>query len=258
VSSTITALYDTREEAERALRSLQAELSMTQAGIFDQSPAARDALRALDLTPEERAACESKLADGEYLLLAQVGSGEDPDRVVEILERPPADALAPIATEPYAADTGAEAHGARTTAEERLPIVEEELRIGTRDVVRGGAKVQSRVESVPVLQDVELIEEFTRVERRPVSRLATEEELERGGLLRGRVIEISQVREEAVVSKDVFVREEVVVSKTVEHRVEQIHETLRRTEVEVEALGAEPAPNDVRLSNEAGDERSER
>jgi stress response protein YsnF len=253
-SSTVTALYDTRAEADRALQALQAGLPAAHAGIYERSPAGRESLRALSLTPEERAACEGKLADGEYLLVAQVGSGEDADRVVTILERSAADAPQPVA-EPERVEPVAE-HGARTVTEERLPIVQEELRVGTREVVRGGARVQSRVENVPVLEEVELLEEFTRVERRPVSRLATEEELERGGLLRGRVIEISQVREEAVVSKEVFVREEVVVSKTVEHRVEQINETLRRTEVEVETLGADAPATAGRPMNEAGDERS--
>jgi uncharacterized protein (TIGR02271 family) len=255
VSSTITALYDTREEADRALRSLQAQLSTVRTGVYDHSQASRAALQALDLSPEERAACEAKLADGEYLLLAQVGSGEDLDRVVAILETPAPETPPGDAAETPAAGEAARAQDSRAVSEERLPLVDEELRVGTREVVRGGARVQSRVESAPVTQEVDLLEEFVRVESRPVSRLATEEELERGGLLRGRVIEISQVREEAVVNKEVFVREEVVVTKTVEHRVEQIHETLRHTEVEVETLGSDTTSEASRLKKEAGDER---
>jgi stress response protein YsnF len=95
------------------------------------------------------------------------------------------------------------------------------------------------VEEVPVAQEIELLSEFVRVASRPASRLVSAEELESGGLLRDRVVEITQVREEAVVSKEVFVREEVVVSKTTERRVEQIHETVRRTVVETEDLGSE-------------------
>lgn len=238
MSSTVTALYDTRAEAERALASAQAELSLAHGAIYDHSQASRDALQRLDLQPDERAACQSKLAEGEYLLVAQVRSGEDPNRVVAILERAAADN--PPATMPGAATREPE-QGAHRIAEERVPLVEETLRVGTREVVRGGARVQSRMEEAPVTQDVELFEEFARVERRPASRLVDEAELERGGLMRERVIEIAQVREEAVVHKEVFVREEVVVSKTVEHRVEQIHETVRHTEVEVEEIGANPA-----------------
>jgi uncharacterized protein (TIGR02271 family) len=122
-------------------------------------------------------------------------------------------------------------------AEERIPLVEEELQVGTREVVRGGARVRTHVEEVPAAQEVELINEVVRVSSRPASRPVSEQELEHGGLLRDRVIEIAQVREEAVVSKEVVVREEIVVTKTTERRVEQIHETVRRTEVETEDLG---------------------
>lgn len=51
------------------------------------------------------------------------------------------------------------------------------------------------------------------------------------------MIEISEMREEAVVSKEMFVREELVVKKNIERRVEQIHESVRTTEVEMEPLG---------------------
>jgi stress response protein YsnF len=97
------------------------------------------------------------------------------------------------------------------------------------------------MEEVPVAQDIELMSEFVRVASRPASRPVSEQELEQGGLLRDRVIEIAQVREEAVVSKEVVVREEIVVTKTMERRVEHIHETVRRTVVETEDLADEAA-----------------
>jgi stress response protein YsnF len=126
-------------------------------------------------------------------------------------------------------------------AEERVPVVEEELRIGTRSVLRGGARVHSYVEEVPVVEEIELLEERTRVERRPVNRQLTEEEIVASGLLQDRVVEITQMREEAVLTKQAFVREELVVKKTVERRVEQVRDTVRRTAVEVERLEPELA-----------------
>jgi stress response protein YsnF len=132
---------------------------------------------------------------------------------------------------------------AETVIEERVPIVEEELRIGTREVLRGGARVHAHVEEHPVREAVELLAEHTSIERRPAGRRLSEEELEQGGLLRERVIEISEMREEAIVSKEAFVREEVIVKKTVERRTEMIEETVRRTEVEAERLpGPEHRP----------------
>ena len=241
MSRTVTALYDSREQAERALGALKAEVSLAHGEIYDSTATSVEALQRLDLTPHELTVCERKLETGDYMLLAQLRSGEDPQLVIEVLERVAADD--PIGDDPPAspAPAGAAEHASPTIAEERLPVVEEELRVGTREVVRGGARVRTRVEEIPVAQEVELIEEFARVDRRPATRPVSDQELEQAGLLRERVIEIAQVREEAVSSKEAFVREEVVVTKTTERRVEQVHETLRRTEVETEELGADPA-----------------
>lgn len=241
MSQIVTALYDSREEAARALHALRAEVELTHAGIYDSSEARLQALRHVDLTPEERAACEAKLASGDYLLLARSRSGEGPDDIIAVLERVAAEPLRETRSPAPSPGTGTVDSTPSVVAEERIPLVEEELQIGTREVVRGGARVRTRVEEVPVVQEIELMSELVRVSSRPASRPVSEQELEHGGLLRDRVIEIAQVREEAVVSKDVVVREEVVVTKTTERRVEQIHETVRRTEVETEDLADEVA-----------------
>ncbi len=147
--------------------------------------------------------------------------------------QPPAAEPAPPSPEPAAEVVG----------EERIPLVEEELRIGKREVVRGRARVHSYMTEVPVQEDVELLFEQTNVERRPVNRRLTEEEVAAGGLLQERVVEITEMREEPVVSKEAFVREELVVTKSIHSRVEQISDTVRRTEVEMEGLqSGSPAP----------------
>ena len=51
---------------------------------------------------------------------------------------------------------------------------------------------------------------------------------------RERTIDMTATGEEAVVGKTARVVEEVVVSKTADERVEQIYDTVRRTDVEVE------------------------
>lgn len=236
MSHTVTALYDTREEAARALQSLRAQVSLVHADIYDRSEASLQALRAVDLTPEERSACEGKLATGDYLLLARPQSGEGPDNIISVLERSAAEPVVDTRSAAPSQGAGTAGSGPSVIAEEGIPLVEEELQVGTREVVRGGARVRTRVEEVPVAQEIELMSESVSVASRPASRPVSEQELERGGLLRDRVIEIAQVREEAVVSKEVVVREEVVVTKTTERRVQQIHDTVRRTVVETEDL----------------------
>jgi hypothetical protein len=237
VSHIVTALYDTRVEADRALHALRSEVSLAHGGVYDRAHGGLEALQGLDLTSEERTACEAKLATGEYLLLAQAPSEDGLNGIVAVLERISADPPAGSQAAP-APEQGTSGSGPAVVSEERIPIAEEQLRVGTREVVRGGARVRTRVEEVPFVEDVELLKELVRVETRPTSRPVSQQELEAGGLLRERVVEIAQVREEAVISKDVFVREEVVVRKTTERHVETVRDTVRRTVVETEDLGS--------------------
>lgn len=123
-------------------------------------------------------------------------------------------------------------HG-QTVAEEHIPIVEEQLRVGKREVNRGGVKVRSYVREVPVHEQVTLREEHVDVERRPVNQTAKAAGLT-GDIFQEKNVELSERSEEAVVAKEAQVREELVVRKTAEEHVEQIDDTVRRTEVDVE------------------------
>jgi uncharacterized protein (TIGR02271 family) len=137
--------------------------------------------------------------------------------------------------------TGSPSLGQSTTGqrdnvvqEEHIPIVEEELRIGKREVNRGGARVRSYVREVPVHEQVSLREEHVSVERRPVDQTLARGELDKGDLLRDRTIEMTETSEEAVIGKEAHVREELVVKKTAEQHVEEVNDTVRRTEVDVD------------------------
>jgi len=72
------------------------------------------------------------------------------------------------------------------------------------------------------------------VERRPANRPATEADF---GAFREGTIELTETREEPVVSKEARVVEEVVVSKDVNQRTETVRDSVRRTDVRVENLG---------------------
>ena len=54
--------------------------------------------------------------------------------------------------------------------EARIPVIEEELRVGKREVEGGGVRVRTRVVERPVEEAVRLREERVNVERRPVNR----------------------------------------------------------------------------------------
>lgn len=239
MSDLVTALYDSREEAEQALQLLRTEVSLDHGEIYNPTAASVVALQRLDLTPEEQTACKEKLVAGDYLLLAQPANGERVEEIVAVLERLASEPVHDIRSHEIAEASGTIPSSASVAHEVRLPVVEEHLHVGVRTVVRGGAKVRTRVQEVPVMHEIELTSEFVRVASRPASRSVSEQELEQGGLFRDRVFEIAQMREEALVRKDVVVREEVIVSKTTEHRVEQVRDTVRRTVVDTEYLGGE-------------------
>ena len=55
-----------------------------------------------------------------------------------------------------------------------IPVVEEQLAVGKREVQRGGARIHTFVTERPVEESVSLHEEHVSVERRPVDRAATD------------------------------------------------------------------------------------
>jgi uncharacterized protein (TIGR02271 family) len=120
-----------------------------------------------------------------------------------------------------------------STGDEIIPIAEEELHVGKRQVGHGRVRIQSRVVERPVEEQVTLREETVAVERRPVSG-TTQAGTLGGDPFQERTIEVEERDEEAVVSKEARVVEEVVVRKDVEQRTETISDTVRRTEVDVE------------------------
>ena len=139
------------------------------------------------------------------------------------------------------ASSGVAAIGTAGRQEEVIPVYEEQLRVGKREVGRGSVRVRSYVVEQPVQKQVQLREERVHVERRPVDRptdiAGTAEPF------RERTIEVTATAEEAVIAKEARVKEEIVVGKDTQERTETVSDTVRRTEVEVEDDRArQPAP----------------
>jgi uncharacterized protein (TIGR02271 family) len=138
------------------------------------------------------------------------------------------------------------ASSARATAvnrpiedERAIPIVEEHLEIGKKEVATGGVRVYSGVVETPVHEDVTLREEHVHVERRPVDRPIDPRALDE---FREEEIELTERAEQVVVGKTARVVEEVVVGREVGERVETVSDTVRRTEVRVEEMGRPGTP----------------
>ena len=134
-----------------------------------------------------------------------------------------------------ASDLSSTGYGGAAETGTAIPIVEESLAVGKREVDRGGVRVYSHVVEHPVAADVTLHDEFINVDRRYVDRPATAADFAAAS---GKVIELTATGEEAVVGKTSRVVEEVVVGKESSEHTEQINDSVRRTEVEVEEIPA--------------------
>lgn len=161
-------------------------------------------------------------------LTAPVGTGADLATPAAILARD--DAL-------LAGDLGgAEDRG----TDEVIPVVQENLRVGKRDVDLGRVRVRSYLVETPVSEDVALRRDTVEIERRPVDRPLGATDT----AFTDRVIEATERAEEAVVEKEARIVEEIALRKTSDTRTETISDTVRHTEVEIEddrdALNRDP------------------
>ena len=121
------------------------------------------------------------------------------------------------------------------TESQVIPVMQEELKVGKRMVQRGGVRIYQRLVETPVQESVSLREEHVHVERRPVDRQIDPSQV---GAFKESSFELRESAEEAVVQKTARVVEEVVVGKEVSQRTDQISDTVRSTQVDVEQLGS--------------------
>lgn len=253
MSRTITALFDTRQDAEDGKARLKlANCDVSHVHIHDQSSleSADDdrgmwsSTRNAPIPHDDRYAYEEGVRRGAFLLTADVDE-DQVDGAIRALEDTNSVDLDRRQDEwrtsgwSAAGAAAAGTHGTRRGTdiagdEERIPIAEEQLIVGKREVERGGARVRSYVREIPVHEQVRLREEHVDVERRPVNQPLRGDAIRDGDVFKEREIEMTERSEEAVVAKEAVVTEELVIRKTAEERTETIDDTVRRTEVEID------------------------
>jgi len=117
-------------------------------------------------------------------------------------------------------------------ASQSMPIIEEHIEVGKRQVGKGTVQVTSRMVETPVEESVNLKEERAKITRRPTDRPVSPESLE--AQQRGSSIEIEETAEQPVISKSARVVEEVDVSKETSETTQNVKDTVRHTELDVE------------------------
>ena len=123
------------------------------------------------------------------------------------------------------------AHGTAQTGTDYIPVVEERLNVGKRMVESGRVRVRSYAVEEAVSENVTLHDETVQIDRRVVDRAVTPGD---EALFADKVIEATEMREQAVVSKDARVVGEVGIRKDATQRTETVSDKVRHTEVEVE------------------------
>lgn len=119
-------------------------------------------------------------------------------------------------------------------AQERLREIEEHLKIGKREVVRGGVRVNKYVETDVEEETLRLRDEEVSVDRTAVNRTLSPAESD--AAFEEKTVELVERDEEAVVEKEAVVTGEVAVGKDVNVRQETVGGEVRRTRVEVEQI----------------------
>ena len=256
MTKTVTCLYRDRSTADAVVSRLeQAGISRGTIDVYSNASADLiDDLEDAGVPRSDAHAYAEGVRRGNSLVAVECGDGEA-DRVVSILDSEGVldldERQAAWRSEGWqghdvsvagssggltgASDmTSARTRTADTSGrDEVIPIAEEELHVGKREVGHGRVRIQSRVVERPVQEQVTLREERVDVERRPVSGEYREGTLS-DDPFQERTIEVEERGEEAVVSKEARVTEEVVVRKEAKQRTETISDTVRKTEVDVE------------------------
>ncbi|HEV7718383.1 MAG TPA: YsnF/AvaK domain-containing protein [Arsenicitalea sp.] len=253
-NSTLTAFFDSRSDAEEAVERLNEagiprnSIRLVPGAEGDTSAPSRpevhrgffESLADFFMPEEDRHSYAEGLSRGGYLVTVTDLGGDLYATAIDILDDEGAvdfdEREASWRSQGWAGDEAmtatapGEATLSATGDEETIPVVEEELRIGKRDINLGRVRVRSYLREEPVSEDVNLRDERVTLERRPVDRpLAAGDDA-----FEDRSIEAEEHAEEAVVSKQARVVEEIALRKEGTEHQETISDTVRRTEVEVE------------------------
>lgn len=224
MSTTIIAMYDDADRAEQVVDEIvRAGVSRDAVDVLTSdgngSTSLVDKLTERGVEEQEAAVYAEAIRKGGSMVAVQA-----PDDTFEMMNRLGARDLDELLAEAEQVQEG----------EEIVPVVEEQVTVGKRKVLRGGVRVKSTVSERPVEETVRLREETVDVEQKRADRKLSPEEAERA--FEEQTLELAETAEEAVISKEARVVEEVSLRKTAAEREETVRTKVRRTDVEVEEI----------------------
>jgi uncharacterized protein (TIGR02271 family) len=227
MSKTVIGCYTDEQHAQQVKRELESQgfsnASFIRGGGIEQ-------FEKFDVPRDDARMLEQDLEKGSVLVAVQTDANR-----------------AELARQIMSAHQAQQTNAGNVQGSAKIPVVEEELQVGKREVSQGGVRVFTRVVEQPTQAQVQLREEHVTVNRTPVDRPATEADF---SSFKEGTIELKETAEEAVVAKRARVVEEVTVGKEVSQRTETIQDTVRHTEVDVQPI--EHFENDFRSHFDKG------
>jgi uncharacterized protein (TIGR02271 family) len=223
MTATLVSLYQDGEAADKAVEKLvdlgcrEEDITILEAEEDDSDieDEVSQVLRDREFTEEKARSYAREVKNGKVIVV--VDAPDDiADEGLRIMER-------------Y--EAGGEGEHEESGETKTAPVVQEELKVGTR-TAGGNVRARKVVTERPEEKTVHLRQEEVEVERQPVDRKLRDDE--KAGAFEETSVEMSETREEAVVGKEARVVEEVSLRKHAEEREETVRDTVRRTDVKVE------------------------
>ncbi|EMR00960.1 YsnF/AvaK domain-containing protein [Cesiribacter andamanensis] len=140
-----------------------------------------------------------------------------------------------------------------TNKDRSIPVIEENVQVGKKEVTTGGVRLNSRIIEKPVEKTMRLREEHVHVDRKPVDRPASQRDMDTFKAGEAKVIEHAEV---PLVKKEARVVEEVRVGKETTAHNETIRETAHKTDVQVDKINPDkPLDRDRNLDSDRDSDR---
>ena len=244
METTLVAVFDDQTEAQQALDALLAAgFSRDRTRLASSGNAAGDTRQAsqhesvgekiahfFGFGDDEESTYSEAVRRGSCVLTVDAPDEDQAERAAEIIER-----YRPVDIDARQAEWRQSGWqpAAPTSDATSIPVVQERLQVGKREVQRGGIRVVARVVERPVEETVSLREEQATVERRPADRAVSAAD----SAFKDQTFEVRTTSEEAVVGKTARVVEDVVIGKETSTREQKVQDSVRKTEVEVEQVG---------------------
>lgn len=175
------------------------------------------------------------------IVTVHTDSKEESKRVAEMLDKAGAIDVNERAEQYRGMSTSSK--GKWTDAKTTIPVVEEKMEVGKREVETGGVQLRSRIVERPVEEHLRLREEHVNIERNPVNRPANERDLANFKEGERTIVEHGEV---PLVNKEARVVEEVKLNKKTTERDETIRGNVRKQDIDVDKLDKDKDKRDLK------------